>query len=362
MSLKEKGISRKREVPFSFLVTAKKCYTGACKEVYAMKKKITALTIILALVLSLAACGNVRTAEDETPAAEAQTAETAAASLPEPSSPEEAEEETAVSRKDGERFEAVIMLEGMEETVSYKHVRNDGIGIRMDYDYTFFVRQSGPDRERFLSVWDDPEDPENYLDVTSSEEDVETAAASVKEELSQTYDLLESTREHAGAGSCLYIEASEEKGTGRMAEHLQAVYIIPAPDGCRIASAHYAIEEAEGFGKRFSYMVDTLTAMDRKGPGELTDEQAVTAIQSYCYESNPDLEGIVNEGEQEVSWALSSKTDSEIVVEFRSYTGAQIRYYIEPVSGVTYVTEFVSGITSEEERTDESLNVWDYLD
>ena len=46
---------------------------------------------------------------------------------------------------------------------------------------------------------------------------------------------------------------------------------------------------------------------------------------------------------------------------FRSYTGALIRYYIDPVSGETYVTEFVPGITSEEQRTEESFNARDFL-
>ena len=39
-----------------------------------------------------------------------------------------------------------------------------------------------------------------------------------------------------------------------------------------------------------------------------------------------------------------------------------MRYYIDPVSGDTYVTEFVSGITPDEQRTDESINMWEYLD
>ena len=142
-------------------------------------------------------------------------------------------------RQDGDRFEATIILEGMEETVRYEHIRNNAIGVEMDYDYDRFVRQGGSDRERFVSVWDDPQKPENYLDVTYSAEDADTAAASVREALSQEYDLLESTRELERAGSCIRIEASVIKGTDRMPDQLQAVYIIPAPDGCRIATAYW---------------------------------------------------------------------------------------------------------------------------
>ncbi len=58
----------------------------------------------------------------------------------------------------------------MEETVRYEHVRNTALGFEMDYDFESFVRRSEPDRECFISVYDDPEAPENYLEVTFSAE------------------------------------------------------------------------------------------------------------------------------------------------------------------------------------------------
>lgn len=59
-------------------------------------------------------------------------------------------------------------------------------------------------------------------------------------------------------------------------------------------------------------------------------------------------------------WDVSGE-ENEVVVLLRSYTGAQVRYYISRNSGDTYVTEFVPGVTSEEERTEESFNVYDYM-
>ena len=97
------------------------------------------------------------------------------------------------------------------------------------------------------------------------------------------------------------------------------------------------------------------------GTETLSDEQALAAIRQYCFVSNPDLEGIVNAGEYSVYWDVVSSTSSEIVVLFRSYTGAEIRYYIDTVSGETYVTEFVPGTTPGEQRTEESFNARDYL-
>ena len=102
-------------------------------------------------------------------------------------------------------------------------------------------------------------------------------------------------------------------------------------------------------------------AIDSTSTNTITDEQALSAIRDYCHISNPDLADIEKVGEYPVYWEIASSDDKEIVVLFRSYTGAQVRYYINPVSGDTYVTEFVPGITEDEERTDESFNVKDYI-
>ena len=94
---------------------------------------------------------------------------------------------------------------------------------------------------------------------------------------------------------------------------------------------------------------------------KLTDDQILAAIQNYCYAGNPELEDMVNAGETPIYWEVTSSSESEVVVLFRSYTGALIRYYVDPTSGETYVTEFVSGVMTEEQRTDETFNVRDYL-
>ncbi len=93
----------------------------------------------------------------------------------------------------------------------------------------------------------------------------------------------------------------------------------------------------------------------------ITDDQAVDAITDYCYAQNPDLKDIADAGEYPVYWEISSSDDKEIVVVFRSYTGSLTFYHIDPATGDTYVTEIVPGIIDEEERTDETLNVRDYI-
>lgn len=319
-----------------------------------MKKKtlitVTAAMLLSALLLFLAGCGGKTAA--------ANPGDGAGSSGQGGSS----EAEAVPGRQNGERFESVIIMEGMEETVKYEHIRNDSLGFEMDYDYELFERLGGSDRERFVSRYDDPYDPENYLEVGRIPRDAETAAAAVSAVLSLDYEI---SRDDSfpleRAGSCIRIDASAEKGGLNMPEHLRAVYIIPAADGCRVASAYYSIEGAEGFGRRFRCFMDTFSVIAGSGETRITADRAVSAIMRYCMLGNPDLAGIVGSGEYPAYWDVSSVGENEIVVLFRSYTGAENRYYIDPVSGQTYVTERVPGIIDEERRTEESLNAWDYL-
>ena len=169
----------------------------------------------------------------------------------------------AVARQDGERFEAVIVMEGMEETVNYEHIRNEALGFEMDYDYESFTRSSEDDRERFTLVWDDPANPENYLELNYSPENAEFAASAISEALSEEYELYRDDSymlEHAGR--CIYISASSVKGGGYSPEHVQTVYVIPAGDGCIVATEHCSLESAEGIGRRFTYMLHTLSLIE----------------------------------------------------------------------------------------------------
>ena len=93
----------------------------------------------------------------------------------------------------------------------------------------------------------------------------------------------------------------------------------------------------------------------------LSDEQALAAVKEYCIESNPDLKDMLDSEDYTIYWEVESSEADEIVVLYRSYTGAEVRYYVDPVTGEAYVTEFVPGITEEEQRTDETLNVREYI-
>jgi len=88
----------------------------------------------------------------------------------------------------------------------------------------------------------------------------------------------------------------------------------------------------------------------------LTDEMVFDAIHNYCVIENPE-----NASLDADSWEIVSSDDSQVVVLFRAYTGAEIRYYVDRVTGDTYVTEFVSGIMDEEQMSDVTLNAREHI-
>ncbi len=169
-------------------------------------------------------------------------------------------DESASGRKDGERFEDEIMMEGMAEPVVYEHAISTTGGFEIDFEYDSLVRNSGTDEESFISKYDDPKAPMNYLVVKHVSEDAESTLAELSESLSADFE--EVTTEEAelkGTGKCQCLIALGVKNKELPAGALKSVYIIPAAGGCIIAEANYTIESAEGFGTRFINMINTLT-------------------------------------------------------------------------------------------------------
>ena len=167
-------------------------------------------------------------------------------------------------RKDGERFESTLMLEGMEETIKCEHIRNEELGFELDYDYETFSRKKEADYERLLSIYDDADEPYNYLDVTFSKEEGESVSKTISEELSKEYDISQDSFKLENAGGCIRINASTTKAQGDISNLMQVVYIIPTSEGSLIATAHYTFESAEGFGTRMADIVNTINPIAGK--------------------------------------------------------------------------------------------------
>lgn len=220
-----------------------------------MKQSKRYLALLLGLVMLLAAltaCGrknsDVQPIESAAPEESAETPE--AAVTPE--------------RENGERFEDVITIEGMEETIQLEHVINETAGFAMDYDYEGFVRRSEADRERFIWSYDDPEKPENFVEVSYSAENAQTVADTIEKELSESYEVYRDTSVLSSGCECIRMDASAVAGGANTADVIQAVYVIPAADGCRVARIQYIPEGSDGFGIRLAYLVNTITVMDAR--------------------------------------------------------------------------------------------------
>ncbi len=161
----------------------------------------------------------------------------------------------------GEHFEGTVTLEETEQTVHYEAIRNDALGFEMGYDYENFVRHSEADCERFISAWDNPDNPEIYLEITHSSDDAETTAASIAETLSAQYNVSRWEYTLDRAGDCIDLRGEVDKEGQMSIWELQMVYIIPADDGCFVAWEHYTQESAEGCGARFRSMMHTFAVL-----------------------------------------------------------------------------------------------------
>ena len=229
-------------VSFHYHQSGVKSVPPAKEEQNRKPASILSLILISALLLTMiSACGKSAESDEAgsaslmesatpSPTAASSTAPTAA---PSPSQ--------AAGRQDGERFDSVITIEGMEETVHYEHVKNETLGYEMDYNT-----------------------PENYLEVKYLSQDAETAAAAISEELSDRYEVGRSTYTLEKAGDCIRLDASvDANDPTRMAQQLQLVSVIPTSDGCFVVTEHYAIEGSEGFGRRFTYFLQSFSPITK---------------------------------------------------------------------------------------------------
>lgn len=226
-------------------------------------KKLTKIFAMIAavslLMLMLSGCSGE---QDKTKPAEPITPDVTEIPAIPAETEAQPEAENATGRQVGERFEGVIMMEGMEETVRYEHIRSDAVGFEMDYDYESFSRQSESGRERFVSIYDNPAAPMNYLEVIYLDRSPDAVSASIGDELSKNYDIIREPFVLDRAGVCERIDASATKDN-RTPDMIEAVYIIPAGDGCLVAAAHYTFESAEGYGRRVAEMLHSLTVISR---------------------------------------------------------------------------------------------------
>ena len=168
----------------------------------------------------------------------------------------------AAGLRDGDRFEATVILEGMEETVQYEHAVSEAVGFEMDFDFERFYRQTEDGRELFLSLYDGQGTPTNYVEVLRVDFDVPTTAALLTEGLQEEYETIaQESCTLAAAGECQRLNASGAREGAAPEGSLVTIYVIPAGEGSILATVRCTYETAEGFGARMNSMLNTLSVL-----------------------------------------------------------------------------------------------------
>lgn len=93
---------------------------------------------------------------------------------------------------------------------------------------------------------------------------------------------------------------------------------------------------------------------------ELDRDQALAAIERFCREQNPDLNNM-SQDEYSFYWELTSETEQEYVVTYRSYTGSFTYFHVNKATGEVTTMEYVPGITDGEVPGAEEFQIWDYI-
>ncbi|MBR6681573.1 MAG: hypothetical protein IKL40_01155 [Clostridia bacterium] len=99
--------------------------------------------------------------------------------------------------------------------------------------------------------------------------------------------------------------------------------------------------------------------LDNKTPqNNISEEMAYTGVNNYCRsaydwsvaEDNPDIMYV----------KMGEATESEYQVIFRSYTGTFVYFYVDKLSGITRLIEYVPNLDIKEEAG--TIDLYDYLE
>lgn len=112
---------------------------------------------------------------------------------------------------------------------------------------------------------------------------------------------------------------------------------------------------------KYSELVPETTPSETEPSKPLTDEEALEGFENYLYFKIKNLQKILDEDKVPCTWGIATSSKNEIMIMFKSNTGALLRYHINRKSGKTYVTQY-SVESNSYYRTRETLNVREYID
>lgn len=110
-------------------------------------------------------------------------------------------------------------------------------------------------------------------------------------------------------------------------------------------------------GKTTESQVENTQTPELKESAKITAEMAYEGVNNYCH-SEYDW-SVAKDNPSMMYVKMGEETDAEYQVEFRSYTGAFVNFYVDKTSGVTRMVEYVPNLDVKNEVG--TINLFDYL-
>ena len=110
-------------------------------------------------------------------------------------------------------------------------------------------------------------------------------------------------------------------------------------------------------GKTTESQVENTQTLELKESAKITAEMAYEGVNNYCH-SEYDW-SVAKDNPSMMYVKMGEETDAEYQVEFRSYTGAFVYFYVDKTSGATRMVEYVPNLDVKNEVG--TINLFDYL-
>ncbi len=110
-------------------------------------------------------------------------------------------------------------------------------------------------------------------------------------------------------------------------------------------------------GKTTESQVENTQTPELKESAKITAEMAYEGVNNYCH-SEYDW-SVAKDNPSMMYVKMGEETDAEYQVEFRSYTGAIVYFYVDKTSGATRMVEYVPNLDVKNEVG--TINLFDFL-
>ena len=110
--------------------------------------------------------------------------------------------------------------------------------------------------------------------------------------------------------------------------------------------------------KKQAVVIQTPDAQVQDTLKTITEEMAYEGVNNYCHST---YDWSIAKDNPEIMYVqMGEETDSAYQVVFRSYTGAQVRFYVDKASGKTRLVEHVPAL--DVDSAADTINLLDYID